>query len=274
MNKYRINQVVLTVAFVAAGLNVFWIVFGGEAMVVERVLQFLVSCISLHYLCNIVHLASHSLLSRNRHFNHILGTIGASPVLIFSFVDFKVTHLDHHKHATSPDFDPDYKITNNGTIATLPFRILWYKDGYFWKYCLEKSKFSYIAQYLAQRIFQLGFFGYAVTRSVVYSDNSLAHFYIVPLIIVGLGYAGYVYYYPHYQNAIEKYLRSTRFGIIKLIGKPFLWSIDLSRVIHHKHHDAISDNSCYYPEIWLWYNRFYNLPETLDSSFISKKTKA
>ena len=280
INKYQVNQIIFLSNLVVFGINIWcifldknWLLWSG---------QFVISVISLHYFCNLVHLASHQMLSKNRTINHIIGWISALPVLVFSFVDFKITHTQHHLHTTNPDLDPDHKITVSGPVWLLPFRIIIYKDGFFLSEATSKHKWSSIVEYTIQRAFQLSFFVWVILNSNTFVGSRLAIFWILPLLIVGVLNAMFLYFYPHYQNNIELWSRqiledltkskhqiNNKFTNIlnktlsKSIATIIVWSIDLSRTIHQAHHDKVLANSPYYPEFWLWNNKFFGKTDNL-----------
>jgi fatty acid desaturase len=260
-NKYRINQIVFWLSWVIFSCNLYFLSFQKSWWL--WALQFLISTICLHYFCNLSHIASHQMLSRNKKLNHIFGWFSALPVLVFSYIDFKISHQAHHKHTTDENLDPDHKITNNGSIFWLPFRIIIYKDGFFLNDAISKNKTGQIVEYTLQRIIQFSFFIWIILNSSTGLGFSMAYFYILPLLIVGTCNALFLYYYPHYQNQIEHWARSkfnlgNKITISFWVGATLTWLIDLSRIIHQAHHDKVLSNSPYYPEFWLWQNKFLN----------------
>ena len=278
INKYQVNQVIFLSNLIIFGINI-WCIFLDKNWVLWSG-QFVISVISLHYFCNLVHLASHQMLSKNRTINHIIGWISALPVLVFSFVDFKITHTQHHLHTTNPDLDPDHKITVSGPVWLLPFRIIIYKDGFFWRQAINKRNWSSIIEYTTERIIQLSFFVWVILNSNTFVGSRLAIFWILPLLIVGVLNAMFLYFYPHYQNNIELWSRQILNNQTKLtqqnsnifnkiIATITIWSIDLSRTIHQAHHDKVLANSPYYPEFWLWNNSFFGNTDNL--RYLSKK---
>lgn len=260
-SKYRINQIVFCLSWVIFSCNLY--LFNFQKSWWLWMLQFSISTICLHYFCNLSHIASHQMLSKNKNLNHIFGWLSALPVLIFSYIDFKVTHQAHHQHTTNEELDPDHKITNKGSILWLPFRIIIYKDGFFLNQAVVKNKFLQIAEYTLQRTIQLSFFIWVILNSSSGIGLALTYFYILPLLIVGICNALFLYYYPHYQNRFEHWARlqfnlGNKKTINFWIGLVIVWCVDLSRIIHQAHHDKVLSNSPYYPEFWLWQNSFLN----------------
>jgi fatty acid desaturase len=260
INKYSFNQAIFWLNTIVFGFNLYFL--STEKSWIWVILQFIVSTICLHYFCNLSHLASHQMLSRNKKINHIFGWFSSLPVLVFSFIDFKITHQQHHIHTTNEVLDPDYRITH-GSVILIPFKMIIYKDGYFLKRAFLKKKFGQLFEYLFQRVIQLGIFAYILYLSVNRINVDLAIFYIIPLLIVGILNGIFLYYYPHYQNKIEFWARKhfdhqNKFSPFFWVGFFVTWCIDLSRIAHQDHHDKISFNEPYYPEFWLWKNTFLN----------------
>ena len=262
MTKYYFNQLV------------FWICWTSLIIVVYLSQQslnlFQSLCVSvwsflvLYYLCNLIHLASHNLLSRNVKLNHVFGWFAALPIFVFTFIDFKITHLEHHKHQGDEDLDPDYRIVKTGPVYLLPLRIIFYKDLFFIKYARDKNKLKMIWEYALQRLFQAVYFGFIIYQCQMLGNWSLFTFYIIPLSIVGACNAAFLYYYPHYHNAFEdwcyKFNQARKVSGSKLnfvnpllfMTSIFVWSVELSRAVHELHHKKPAGNIFYYPEFWLF----------------------
>lgn len=265
LTKYATNKLIFIITTILFSINLgfFWV----ELDWYFKVLQFGLSTICLHYYCNLVHIASHQMLSKNRKLNHLLGWLSALPVLVFSFIDFKVTHTEHHKHPTDPNLDPDHKITATGHVLFLPLRIIFHKDSFFFKFAIKKHKWNWIKEYIFQRILQLGIFGIIVFQSAIFKDQTLFIFYLLPLMVVGLLNAMFLYYYPHYQNRPEKWFRkvvntNSNNKLLQAIAWSILFPIDLCRTVHEAHHDKILNNFPYFPEVWMWRNNFLNIQQT------------
>ena len=246
LSKYATNQLIFVSSFVIFWLNFATKLTGQNSL--PELLVFLISLVSIHYLCNITHLASHNLLSKNVRINNLIGFVDCLPILVFSFIDFKITHLEHHKHTSDHELDPDWKITNTGNPLFLPFRIVYFKDAFFVKFARAKSKLKWLLEYALERLLQLVlFFGvYAHFPFLV------AVFWVLPLLIVGLLNAAFLYFYPHYSDSFEKFFRSTKIWIFFKIGQPFIYLIETSRTIHYQHHLKPAKNLYYFPEIWIW----------------------
>lgn len=211
-------------------------------------LGFLISLITLHYLCNLVHIASHNSLTRPIWLNDLISRICCIPALAFTHIDFKITHLEHHKHTTDPVLDPDWKITNTGSVFLLPFRIVFYKDLFFWKFCIKNKKIKYLREYVFDRLVQI------ITVFAVFSnfDFAFKFYWILPLFIVGILNAAFLYFYPHYEDNFERFLRSrNRFIAWRPIQKIYLFTVDVSRELHRQHHLKPTKNYYYFPEIWI-----------------------
>ena len=246
LSKYAINQLIFGSSFV-----IFWLNFiskvGGYNQLPDFIV-FVISLISIHYLCNITHLASHNLLSKNPKINNIIGFIDCLPILVFSFIDFKITHLEHHKHTSDHELDPDWKITNTGNPLFLPFRIVYFKDAFFVNFAKGKSKTKWLLEYILERALQIVLF----FSLYAYSSTLVAIFWVLPLLIVGLLNAAFLYFYPHYSDSFERFFRSTKVSILQIVGQPFIYLIETSRVIHYQHHLRPAKNLYYFPEIWMW----------------------
>lgn len=69
------------------------------------------------------HDAQHSIIGKPgeklRWLNELIGWIGSIP-LTTPYPVLRATHLEHHKHANNPDFDPDFYVTAKG-----PWHALW-----------------------------------------------------------------------------------------------------------------------------------------------------
>jgi fatty acid desaturase len=222
MTKYQFNQAVFLVAF-ASQFVLFFTHFG--------IFTTLASFVCLHYLSNILHIASHNGASKNRNLNQIIGWLCCAWVFVFTFADFCLTHKEHHKFQGDKQKDPDYKIIAGGSVFLLPFRIVWVKDATFWNYNKLRP------QYLAQRFVQLIFLGVAF---VFFRENFVFN-WVLPLLLVGFCNSLFLYFLPHYTN---KFFAKLDFGI-------FGWLTQIARVSHDLHHQKVSNNLVYYPEFWI-----------------------
>jgi beta-carotene hydroxylase len=227
ISPYRYNQTLLTFALI--GFLTSWVTIfhfdNGNFLVINWMLNL----ICLHYLFTTVHQSSHYLLSKNKKFNYAFGYL-ATLFAGITFADFKFTHDLHHKHIGEPDNDPDHTISGSGPVLLIPFKIF-YHDFYFLKY--NKSMFEYFS-YFSERILQ-------VMLVIVFflNNNSLfITYWLVPMFIIGIANALFLFYFPHYTHWIEKTWMNKG---------PLRESIRMSRVYHHKHHDNPSKNSNFFP---------------------------
>lgn len=194
-----------------------------------NLIYFVINIIGLHYLFTIVHQSSHNLLAKDTRLNHIFGFL-ACILTGITFADFQYTHTMHHKHIGNPQEDPDHKISGSGPILLIPFKIF-YHDYYFWLNCESRfMKFSY----LLQRGLQI------TIIMVLFLDKSwmFINFWLIPMGIIGIANALFLFYFPHYKHPIE-----TTF----LNVGPIKSSIEISRTYHHKHHDDPSNNLNFFP---------------------------
>ena len=262
MTKYHFNQLVFWICWMSL-ISIIYL--SQQALnIIQSSGLFVWSFLVLYYLCNLIHLASHNLLARNVKLNNLFGWFSALPIFVFTFIDFKVTHLEHHKHQGHEDLDPDYKIVKTGAVYFLPLRIIFYKDLFFWKYVTEKNKSKMKIEYIIQRLFQASYFGFIIYQCQMLSNWSLFIFYIIPLSIVGASNAAFLYYYPHYHNAFEdwcyrfnkaKKASHSKFNFVNpalWLTSVFVWSVELSRAVHELHHKKPNGNIFYYPEFWLF----------------------
>jgi fatty acid desaturase len=193
--------------------------------------------LNLYYFTNLLHLASHNLLSKRLKLNSFYGNISA----IFSgltFAEFKTSHLLHHKNPTNPDKDPDHKISQSGSIFLLPFRV-WLKDKYFFEQGFWKKN-GLLKGYLLNRLTQLALilFIFWQGKGFIFSI-----FYLLPLFIIGFLNSLFLFYYPHYTNQFEQNLIQQK----NLFAKLGVKCINLSRNFHSYHHHKINNLSFYFP---------------------------
>jgi beta-carotene hydroxylase len=227
MSPYKYNQILLTFAltgFISSWVTIFHFNNGNFL-----VINWLLNLICLHYLFTTVHQSSHQLLSPNNRINYGMGYIGTLFAGI-TFADFKFTHDLHHEHIGNPESDPDHTISGSGPILLIPFKIF-YHDIYFLKH--NKSKLQYFS-YFSQRILQ------ALIVVVLFINNTslFITYWLIPMLIIGIANALFLFYFPHYIHWIER----TRFNT-----GPLKESIRMSRVYHHKHHDNPAKNSNFFP---------------------------
>ena len=206
----------------------------------DMLMIFIVFCLfvySLHNLMNLLHISSHNLVSRNKLINNTIGHICA----IFSgltFIEFRSTHILHHKHTKIYGKDPDMEITNSGHYMLIPFRI-WQKDVYFFKSNLYKKK-GYLISYLLDRILQLFFIILiicAILTFKIYVFGIILSLYLLALFITGFLNGLFLFFFPHYSTP---FVDKTNLKFVKN-------AVQLSRISHSQHHDRISRLDCYFP---------------------------
>ncbi len=236
LTKYTFNQLL----FVFSQLNLFlsfWLLWNFEFSLWQYALFVCWNILILHYHLNLVHIASHRILSKNKSLNSILGNLAA----IFggvTFADFSSTHKEHHRFVSDPHKDPDYDITVNTNFFLIPFKI-WYHDRFFWQNDLWRQDRSWIG-YLVDRVAQV------LIVSGFYFSGKLSiwlYFWLLPIYFVGFLNGLFLFYFPHYTTKFENYWRKNPSLITKILVLP----IDISRYFHAKHHDRINLNTYYFP---------------------------
>jgi fatty acid desaturase len=239
INKYTVNQLIFLVNLLCF-LVVFYLVFSQDYFFnVWLIPSLIIIAINLHYFLNILHLATHSQVSKNKQINLLIGRISAI-LGGLNYAEFSKTHLSHHSYPGNKDKDPDYLLTKSGSLLTLPFRI-WVKDKYFWNSNLSKAK-GYKLMYIQDRIIQL-----AILALILFSSK-LQYFLIfwsLPALLVGFSYGFYLFYFPHYISKWEVIKRDSL--KTNLIERSILFSIDISRFYHTQHHFKVGENRNYYP---------------------------
>jgi len=249
INKYNFNKLVLLLAQSSLYFS-FWLAINQKISWHWWPLLVLWNFASLHYHFNLVHLASHRMLSKNGKLNSFLGNLAA----IFGGVtlaDFQTTHSLHHRNPSDSQKDPDYKITQSNFFI-LPFKI-WYHDIFFWSRGLWNKQRNW-AGYLADRVVQI-----LIISAFIFTENLQVWLWLwlLPVFLVGFFNGMFLFYFPHHTTALEKKWRlelmqssnnsgiipKTRFNFIKLI----LLLIDISRFYHETHHDKVLENTAYYP---------------------------
>jgi fatty acid desaturase len=246
LTKYRVNQLLFF-----GNICITWYLFRHiithSLHWYESVIFFFSIALSQHYFLNLVHLASHNLLSRNRHINSIFGNISAI-IGGVTFADFRTTHMLHHRNVSDDTKDPDHWITTSGHIITIPFKIF-YHDVYFWRNGLWKK--GNWRGYLMDRFTQIGF----VLAFQRFGQLGIWQTYwLVPLLIVGFLNGLFLFYYPHYTTKLERAWRS--FARRNPFQSFWLLCIDISRIYHEKHHDSIASNRPYFPVVSYIFDTF------------------
>ncbi len=238
LTKYRVNQMLF-----CGNIFLTWYLFQyaltRSLVWYESVIIFIAIAVTQHYFLNLVHLASHNLLSRNRYLNSLYGNISAI-IGGVTFADFRTTHMLHHRNVSDDRNDPDHWITTSGHILTIPFKIF-YHDVYFWRNGLWKK--GNWRGYLINRFTQVGF---VIAFQQSGQLGVWQTYWLVPLLFVGFLNGLFLFYYPHYTTKLEKTWRNLQ-SQRNPIQSFWLLCIDISRVYHEKHHDAISSNRPYFP---------------------------
>ncbi len=249
INKYKVNQIVLSTNLLCFFILQFWLYSKESLLDWYTVPALFVIVINLHYFLNVLHLATHNLMSKKRWANNYMGRISAI-LGGLTFAEFSKTHLQHHLHPADSSKDPDYLLTKSGSLLTLPFRI-WVKDIYFWKTKFLSTP-SYSKMYIQDRLVQI-----IILVSILFFGK-ISHFlffWSLPSLLVGFSYGFYLFYFPHYISKWEKRARLVEVSQLQnsslagkfIFDKIILWSIDLSRFYHAQHHFKIQDNLNYYP---------------------------
>lgn len=248
-NKYSFNKLVLVLAQLSLYLS-FWLLLTQQINSLLWPVFIIWNFFILHYHFNLVHLASHRLLSKNGKINSFLGNL----VAIFggiTLADFQTTHFLHHQNPSNPTKDPDYNITQSNFFI-LPFKI-WYHDLYFWTQGLWLKHRNWLG-YLVDRFFQVVLVSLFLFTGNI---NIWLWFWLLPVFLVGFFNGMFLFYFPHYTTKLEKIWRlelensreslnipkQVKINLIKLI----LFLIDISRFYHEKHHDKVLENTAYYP---------------------------
>jgi fatty acid desaturase len=227
VNKFFLNQFILTLSLVIFAVS--WAYIFKFAMSGFLVVPFALNIICLHYLFNSIHQGSHGLLSLNKTLNYAYGYI-ASIFTGITFADFKFTHDLHHKHVGVHALDPDHSISGNGLVLLIPFK-MWYHDRYFFQN--NKSKKA-LFSYLSQRVLQV----VLITFIILASSSFFILYWLIPMLIVGVVNALFLFYVPHYNHWIER----TRLNV-SVVSK----SIYISRLYHSMHHDKPGRNYNFFP---------------------------
>ena len=146
-----------------------------------------------------------------------------------TFADFLFTHTLHHKHIGDKSKDPDNFISD-GPVLLIPFKIF-YHDYFFLKF--NKSNIQ-LFSYFLQRILQISLVSFLFLDKI----HLFILFWLIPMLVIGMANALFLFYFPHYIHPLEKQLNNI--GIIRHL-------IKISRVYHHKHHDNPANNYNFFP---------------------------
>jgi beta-carotene hydroxylase len=235
-NQYLINQLLLAVCAVSY-IAIFTTSMFLEFSTTTSVFAWVISIVCLHYLLNLVHIASHNILARSPKLNSVLGGVAAFFGGV-TIADFKSTHLLHHRFLDDPKRDPDHYITNSGWWVTIPFKIF-YHDVYFWREGLWRKNSAW-KSYILTRILQISLITIIILSG--YKSVWIA-LWLTPMLVLGLLNGLFLFYLPHYIPKLEQKWRTkpTKFNKLPLV------LIDISRVSHERHHDNIRNNENYFP---------------------------
>jgi beta-carotene hydroxylase len=257
MSKYQINQAVFWLA--ANGLiGLMYLGFQGFINIFTAVPFFLAIAACLHYLLNVIHLASHQQISKRRWLNSLIGNIAA----IFGGVtlaDFKATHQLHHKNPGNFELDPDHYITTSGHMFWMPFK-LWYHDIYFWREGLWRQNRQWLS-YGINRLSQLAIIIFFLATGHWWL---LVFFWSWPAWLVGFFNGLFLFYFPHYSTKKEEYWRLATTVDLSLWARFSLELIDISRIYHELHHLKITNNMAYFPV-------YFYLKDKLQKSWAEKQ---
>lgn len=238
LNKYQTNQTIFIVTLAIIGYIFYALTTSYIAPYIYPIF-FVTIAICQHYFLNLVHIASHHLMSKNRIWNSFFGNI-ASIIGGVTFADFKTTHFLHHRNVSDEQKDPDHWITTSGNIFTIPFKIF-YHDVYFWSRGLWKQNHAWRG-YLVDRFTQV-----SLILAFQFSGkiDVWINFWLLPLLCVGFLNGLFLFYFPHYTTKIERSWRALEHKLF--FQSMTLLAIDISRIYHEKHHDRINNNANYFP---------------------------
>jgi fatty acid desaturase len=249
--SYHVNKAVTVIALFI--LFCGFITSFNQVHIFFKICAWIGNVFALHYLMNVVHMASHQRLSRNTKINRFFGMLAATFSGI-TFDDFRSTHRLHHRFPDSAE-DPDQPITLGGSLLTIPFRI-WMHDQWFWMRGLWKKQGAWRG-YLINRLLQI------VIISSLFVTGHMSiwiTFWLLPILFVGYANGLFLFYFPHYTADWEGKLKGN------FIGTRIQWLINFSRYYHELHHDSTVNNGAYFP-LWSYLVTSYTNPITL----LSKK---
>ncbi|MEM1312203.1 MAG: fatty acid desaturase [Patescibacteria group bacterium] len=245
--KYNLNRLVFLIAN-SILFSIFYVLLNNELNIMQNLGLGICIIVCLHYNLNILHLASHRLLSKYKWLNDLFGNVSAI-IGGVTFPAFQGTHFIHHRNPSNPTADPDYTITNSKNFIFLPFNI-WHHDRYYWQKKLWQKKFP-AWQYFLNRLAQI-----AIVAAFYFSGNLniWLYFWLLPIYCVGFLNGMFLFYFPHYTTRLETIWRAhqQQGKAINVFQKLSLFLIDISRFYHEKHHDKVLENRNFYPlEVYL-----------------------
>lgn len=237
-SKYHFNQLVFSISAIVL-ITMYSIILYFRLPLWTFPFLLPVLAFFLHYQYNIVHIASHGQVSKNRKLNSLVGNCAA----IFggtTLASFTANHLQHHKDPTNPNVDPDDAIVSDTHLLLIPFKVL-YQDIFFWKSGIWKKRGVWKG-YVFGRTVQI-----SILLGLLLSGNLLYFlaFWALPVWFLGTLNGLFLFYFPHYSTKkIDSWQKLTNpnFAIQFILGLIFI-----SRFYHTKHHQNPSQNSNYYP---------------------------
>jgi fatty acid desaturase len=254
--KYNFNKLVFLIANLIL-VAIFYSLINLEFNLFQKVILAGLISICLHYNLNILHQASHRLLSKNKGLNDLFGNLSAILGGV-TFPGFQSTHFIHHKNPSDPTLDPDYAITNSKSFFFLPFKI-WYHDRFYWQHGLWQKHFP-AWQYFADRLAQI-----SIVAAFYFTGHLQIwlYFWLLPIYFVGFLNGMFLFYFPHYSTKLENLWR-TKISLLSqskpyqnIIQKLSIFFIDISRYYHERHHDKIMENQNFYPLEKYLYDRLF-----------------
>jgi beta-carotene hydroxylase len=243
LTKNKINLTIFIVAVASVSTNLGVVLFYPSIGWSFYLAFLLLNILSLHYILNLLHMASHRNVVKIKWLNNFIGHFCAI-IVGFSFDVFRSTHILHHAFPNDPKKDPDHAISTGGSLWWISFRVF-YHDYFFFKRKLY-LKDSNLKGYLLDRFVQIVLI---IALTLTQTSTIFIFFWLLPLLITGSLYGLYQFYFPHYSTqTIDNWKRSSE---LNLLQKIILFSVDISSVYHFKHHQKITNNTFYFP-IWAY----------------------
>lgn len=239
MSKYTTNVLIFLITCTASAIILFWIYSTNSHNLLSWLISLPFTLICLHYILNLLHIASHKSISKKRWFNDFAGHV-CSILVGFSYDVFRTTHLLHHAYANNPDKDPDYAISTTGSLWWIAFRVPMH-DHFFFKQKLHK-KDNNLRGYILDRLVQLTLVSIVVVTG---SSTVFLYFWVLPLLIIGSSYGLYQFYFPHFSTTtVDNWRRKNK---LNMFQKTFLFTVDFCSYYHFKHHQQVWNNNFYFP---------------------------
>jgi beta-carotene hydroxylase len=257
ISKYLFNQL-LTVATSVVFISLFvWLATTNSINFAQSTLVFGLLIICEHYLLNLVHIASHKGISKHLFINDLYGNFAA----ILSGVTlpvFRTTHNLHHAFPNDPEKDPDFTISNSGSVWLIASRIF-YHDYFFFKKRLFKPK-GYLLTYFIDRAAQISL---VLVFVFVGSLNAWTLFWLPSMLFIGTLYGFFQFYFPHYSTKLIDSWRVAKKP--NVFQKSMLFWIDFSFYYHFKHHQKVNSNRHYFP-LWCYFQDRFIYGKSLTES--------